>query len=150
MTRPRLTIRTLRKLYTNGQALLQARQYEAAIDVFRRVADAGVRDPRTAELATSATSGSPVANPAINPLYVKASLGLSFCCVEQGKLDEAISTLQGGMTVEPDNVEALCELGYIYRLRGMRDSSLEAFRHAVGTHPDCAKAHNELGYYYLQ
>ena len=34
MSRQRLSIRTLRKLYTDAQALLQARQYEAAIDVF--------------------------------------------------------------------------------------------------------------------
>ena len=59
-------------------------------------------------------------------------------------------TLQGVMSVEPDNVEALCELGYIYGLRGMRDASLDAFRRAVDSHPDCAKAHKALGYYYLQ
>ncbi len=56
MSRPRLTLRTLRKLYTNGQALLQARQYEAAIDVFRRVAAAGVRDTRAVEIAASASA----------------------------------------------------------------------------------------------
>src|SRR5207248_5506514 len=122
--------------------------------VFRGVAAAGVRDNRAAELAAGDSAGGreggDLAQSTGNPLYVKASLGLSFCCVEQGKLDEAISTLQGIMCVEPDNVEALCELGYIYGLRGMRDASLEAFRHAVDTHPECAKAHKALGYYYLQ
>src|SRR5712691_10846556 len=88
MSRTRLTLRTLRKLYTNGQALLQARQYEAAIDVFRRVAAAGVHDGRAVEMAAGVAGGGregvAIANSTSNPLYVKASLGLSFCCVEQG------------------------------------------------------------------
>ena len=50
MSRQRLSIRTLRKLYTDAQALLQARQYEAAIDVFRRVAS-GIRDSQGMEAA---------------------------------------------------------------------------------------------------
>jgi len=80
MSRTRLTLRTLRKLYTNAQALLQARQYEAAIDVFRRVAAAGLRDNRAAELVAGAPSGGregvAMAQPSGNPLYVKASLAV--------------------------------------------------------------------------
>src|ERR1043166_7118718 len=98
MSRQRLTIRTLRKLYSDAQALLQARQYEAAIDVFRRVAAAGL--PEARETERTARAGPALDGSTGNALYVKASLGLSYCCVEQGKLDEAITTLQGVMTVE--------------------------------------------------
>ena len=44
-------------------------------------------------------------SPAENPLYVKASLGVSFCCVEQGRLDEAEAEegmrTEGGCSVAP-------------------------------------------------
>src|SRR5438128_8752984 len=102
MSRTRLSLRTLRKLYTDGQALLQARQYDAAIDAFRQVAAAGLGAGGTAEIAASPPPRRGKSRAGASSLYVKASLGLSFCCVEQGKLDEAISTLQAIMCIEPD------------------------------------------------
>ena len=43
MERIRLSLKTLWKLYEDGQSLLQSRQFDAASMVFRRVADAHVR-----------------------------------------------------------------------------------------------------------
>ena len=87
MSRTRLTLRTLRKLYTNGQALLQARQYDAAIDAFRQVAAAGLGAGGPAEIPATTPARRGKSGAGASSLYVKASLGLSFCCVEQGKLD---------------------------------------------------------------
>src|SRR5690348_1416988 len=98
----RLSLKTLWRLYNTAQSLLKSGQTQDAANHFHRVAAARVRKARGAEKAEPA-----------NPLIAPARLGLCYCYVEQGRLDQALSELDTVLNLEPTNAEALCELAYI-------------------------------------
>src|SRR5436853_3899934 len=142
----RLSLKTLWKMYQEGQELLQARRFEDAGQIFQKVAGARLRS----RPLPAAEPPVPRLMPARNPLYVQASLGLSYCCVERGNLEEAMTVLREILAVEPENADAHCELGYVYSMKGRRGEALDSFHSAIDHNPNCAKAHKALGYLYLQ
>src|SRR4029079_17910263 len=93
----RLTIKSIWRLYHTAQALLKKGRTEDAAHHFMRVADARVRRSRGERDADQS-----------NPLIAQARLGLCYCYVEQGRLDQALSELERVLALEPTNPEALC------------------------------------------
>src|SRR5438876_1001312 len=116
----RLTLKSLWRLYNTAQALLKNGHTEDAAHHFHRVAAARIRKGRTQEIEADDT----------NPLIAQARLGLCYCYVEQGRLDQALAELETVLGLEPTNAEALCELAYIQTLRGQRPDAREALEAA--------------------
>ena len=107
---------------------------------FQRVADARLRRSR----------GENELHDDRNPLVARARLGLCYCFVEQGRLDEALIEVRDVLSMEPTNAEALCELAYILCMRGLRADAKNALEKAIQHNPESARAHKALGYFYLQ
>src|SRR5262249_1035651 len=94
----RLTLKSLWRLYNTAQALLKNADTEDAALHFHRVAAARIRRSRGQQVEPDDT----------NPLIAQARLGLCYCYVEQGRLDQALSELETVLRLEPTNAEALC------------------------------------------
>src|SRR5689334_23835997 len=132
---PRLTIKSLWRLFNTAQVLLKTGQTRDAATHFHRIAEAKVRKPRGADLGSWEDK---------NPLVARAKLGLCYCYVEQGRLDQALGELRNVLDLEPTNAEALCELAYILCLKGSRDEARAALDRAIDHNPDSARAHKAL------
>src|ERR1041385_6389471 len=100
MQKARLSLKTLWKLYQEGQDLLQARRFEDARQVFQRVDEARLRAGRAPDRAGTGDTP-PSRQP--NPLYIEASLRLSYCCVERGNTSEALRVLHDVLDVAPEH-----------------------------------------------
>src|SRR5438552_269360 len=131
----RLTLKSLWRLYNAAQSLLKRGHTADAACHFRRIATARLRRPRgaTADIWDDR-----------NPLECQARLGLCYCYVEQGHLEQAQVELSAVLSAEPENAEALCELAYILSLRGNRDDAKIALEKAVANNPESARAHKAL------
>lgn len=141
MQPPRLTLKSLWRLYHTARSLLQRGHTEEAAVHFHRIIRARVRRVR----------GEPCHSPVPeNPLVNRARLGLCYCYVEQGMLEPAEAELERVLAEEPTHPEALCELAYIFTLRGRREEAREVLERAVRHNPDSARAHREFACFLLQ
>ena len=100
MHAPRLSLKSLWRLYHEAQDLLRSGQIRDAAAGFYRVASARVRRSPGA-----AARGAPEE---LNPLATRARLGLCYCLVEQGRLEEALRELRAALEVVPTYSELLC------------------------------------------
>ena len=63
---------------------------------------------------------------------------------------EAISALEKAITRQPHFVEALMQLGYVYRETEQFSRAVEAFTTIIQIYPTHAKAYHELGVCHTQ
>lgn len=141
MQPPRLTLKSLWRMYHGAQTLLQHGSVEAAAAQFHRIAAARLRRPRGRKEEGFCDE---------NPLVAQARLGLCYCYIEGGQLEDALGELGQVLELEPHNPEALCELAYIETMRGHRSEAKCALEDAVQHNPNSARALKALGYFYLQ
>src|SRR6185369_15666657 len=62
-----------------------------------------------------------------------------------GRLDEAEICLRTILDVQPNDAEALVNLGGLHRLRGNMPAAAAHYRQALASQPNLAKAHAGLG-----
>jgi tetratricopeptide (TPR) repeat protein len=66
----------------------------------------------------------------------------------QGKADEALSTLQKALAIDPYCLEAHYNLGNLYHNKGQLTEAIEAYKKALQINSGFAEAHNNLGIAY--
>lgn len=113
--------------FEQADALAREGQYEAALDVFRKIVASNPRDLR-GRLQIGrlhVLMGNPeLAEPVFrsvtleDPASLEATLGLGHTLVALGRYDEAIVVLQRAEKLEPRNPEVLSALGNAHRLAG--------------------------------
>jgi predicted O-linked N-acetylglucosamine transferase (SPINDLY family) len=62
-----------------------------------------------------------------------------------GRLAEAEACYRRVLTAQPNNVDALSNLGVALKDQGRLDDAIAAYRQAIGIKPDYAEAHSNLG-----
>lgn len=95
----------------------RARRYDASLVSYRRALDLGVNCPEEVHL---------------NCAVVLAE--------QQGRTDEAVRELSAALTLNPQYVPALLNLGNIHEQRGDRDPALDAYERALVIEPTNALA----------
>lgn len=73
---------------------------------------------------------------AIDSRHLQARYELAFLRIEERRFEEAEVLLAGLVQELPDSVEALAELGYLYRSTGRLRRALETYRRALEISPD--------------
>src|SRR5262249_24526806 len=69
---------------------------------------------------------------------------------EQGKLDEAVRSLQKALEINPSYAEAYRNLGAVFRQQARFDEAIRSLQKALEINPDFADAHKNLGLTLLQ
>ncbi|MBC8228959.1 tetratricopeptide repeat protein [bacterium] len=64
---------------------------------------------------------------------------------ERGKLDEAITSYQTAIRINPNDGCAYCKLGMAYRSKGEFSLAIAGYKKAIEMKPECADAHVNLG-----
>ena len=64
---------------------------------------------------------------------------------EQGKLEEAIASLQQALRLKPDYAEAHNNLGVVLKDQGKLEEAVASLQQALRLQPDYAEAHHNLG-----
>src|SRR5690349_7528560 len=68
------------------------------------------------------------------------------CLAHQlGDLESAVASYRKALALQPDFVEAYCNLGSALREQGRLDEAVAAFRNALARRPDDVFAHFNLG-----
>ena len=62
-----------------------------------------------------------------------------------GNLNEAVTSFQQALAINPDSAEASCNLGNAFKEWGKLDEATSSYRKALAIKPDYAEAHNNLG-----
>ena len=76
---------------------------------------------------------------------------LAVCCSSSGQMTEAIAVLQNVLAQNPDDADALSQLGHLFKETGDDEASRESYRRAYEADPDDARlidlanAENKLG-----
>jgi regulator of sirC expression with transglutaminase-like and TPR domain len=80
--------------------------------------------------------------------YLLTNLGT--LCAQQGRIEEAISNLKTGISVNPDYAEEHVNLGFIYLHQGRLEEAAIELKTAVSIDPNLLPAHVNLGSVYLE
>ena len=75
----------------------------------------------------------------------KAIAQAALTLAQQGRLDEAVAAFQRALQRQPDNFDAINNLGNIYVMQGKLDSAINCYRQALRLRPNYAGAHYNLG-----
>lgn len=81
----------------------------------------------------------------LNPESAAARNNLGFNFLLQGRAEEAVTILSGGLAFDKKNPRILANLATAYLLKGDKAKALQVFRQAVGE----AEAYNNIGYLYM-
>ena len=81
----------------------------------------------------------------LKPDYAQAHNNLGNALREQGKLEEAVASLQQALRFKPDYAEAHNNLGVALRDQGKLEEAAASLQEAIRFKPDYAEAHNNLG-----
>ena len=73
---------------------------------------------------------------AIDSRHLQARYELAFLRIEERRYEEAETLLSGLVQELPNSVEALTELGFLYRSTGRLRRALETYRRALEIHPE--------------
>lgn len=83
-----------------------------------------------------------------HPKLALAWFNLGLTRAKQQQTPAAIKALKHGLSLRPDNVQALNQLGIEYRRSGDFDSARQAYLKALKINPHAATAHYNLGILY--
>lgn len=108
-----------------GVEMLEAGNYDAALDHFQRALD---KDPE----------------------FSRAHVNLGMVLAERGKVDDAIRHYERALAINPRLPMAYVNLGFALTLKGRHDDAIARYREALRIDPHHALAHNNLGYALLQ
>lgn len=95
--------------------------------------------------SSSSTSASNSATPSSSATYDAA-----LAKIKAGDYGSAIPLLQQSLASDPNNPDALNELGFSYRKLGHYSDSLDAYKKALALQPNHVDANEYLGELYLQ
>ena len=77
--------------------------------------------------------------------YPGAHAVIAHAEIGAGKWADAAKELQAELTIEPHDVDALYELGFVNLQESKRDEAMRLFRQVLAAHPDYADAQYEVG-----
>jgi Flp pilus assembly protein TadD len=80
-----------------------------------------------------------------DPTRFDACLRLALLHERQGRLADSRQWYGKALTLQPNNPDVYCNLGYSYYLHGDCVQASQALRHAIQLKADHARAHNNLG-----
>lgn len=81
----------------------------------------------------------------LSPDSAAARNNLGFNYLLQGRAEEAVTILSGGLALDTKNPRILANLAAAHLLKGDKGKALQIFRQTVGE----AEAHNNIGYLYM-
>ncbi len=113
-----------------GEAALQAKRFALAIDLFEEI-----------------LAGRPAMREQVLPLYAQALAGQA-ADLEQTERAVAEKMLIRALEIDPDNLAALSQLGYIYVAEKKYPAAIAAYQKLVRLNPRLADAFFNLGYVY--
>ena len=102
------------------------------------IASAQGRDP---EAAVELIEKSIDRNSGIAAFHIKRGNFLG----QLGRLDEAATAQRRALEMEPNNIQALNNLGTVLRSQGMLDQAADCYRRALSIEPDDAELHFNFG-----
>ena len=113
-----------------GKSALQAQRFALAISLFEEV-----------------LAGRPPMREQVLPLYAKA---LEAQAVALGETDQALAgrMLAKALEIDPDNIPALSQLGYIYVAQKQYPAAIATYQKVAGLNPRLPDAFFNLGYVY--
>jgi tetratricopeptide (TPR) repeat protein len=77
--------------------------------------------------------------------YSKAYVNMGIVLDAGGQVSKARWAYQQALEIKPDDVLALCHLGFNYFNSGHRDEAIDYYRKALAIDPNSAQAHYNLG-----
>jgi len=83
----------------------------------------------------------------INQSEAHSKMGFSY--FNNGQLSEAFAEFQKAVMLNPDNKEALFQLGYLSTLFKKYDEAISYYKRAISAAPDYSEAMNNIGVIYL-
>lgn len=108
-----------------GIALLDAQQFAASVDAFKRVAN-------------------------MRPDYADAQTNIGIAYIQWEKYNEALPYLENSLAIDKDNARALYYLALVQRNNGKVDEAIANFKKVAEQFPRSRDAHRELGFSYYQ
>ena len=86
---------------------------------------------------------------AVNPYFTGARLYLSDALQAQSKLDEALGQNRLVLVTEPDNTDALNNIGGLLDRMGLSDDAIKSFQQSLTVKPAQAMPHSKIGRIYM-